>query len=121
MIFLDVAWGAAYRGGSARDGFGKDVEGDQAAVEYQPEGGTCFLLWPARLEDLSEDIGEDSKHDQRVEKYPSDAEHGAAVAEQDIALDELSKQVAMGMKRAYYLHLSFAGFRVCVAICGTTY
>ena len=89
--FLDVAWGAAYRGRSARDCFGEDIEGDQATVEHQPEGGAGFLLRPARLKYLPEDIGEDRQHDERVEKYPRDAEHGATVAQQDIALDELAK------------------------------
>lgn len=104
--FLDVARGAAHRGWGAGDCFGKDVEGDQATVEYQPERCTDFLLRPTSLEYLPEDIGENGQHDKWVEKHPGKAEHGTTVTQQDVTLDELSEQVAVGDKAGFCLHLN---------------
>ena len=93
---LDVTRGATHRGRGAGNGFSENIESDQAAVEHEPERGASFLLWPACLEYLPEDIGENGQHDEWVEKYPRDAEHGAPIAEQHVALDQLAEQVAVG-------------------------
>ena len=53
------------------------------------------MLRPARLEYLAEDKGKNKQHEQRAEKYPQHAKHGAPVTQQHIALDELAQQVAV--------------------------
>ncbi len=92
---LDVAGIAAHRSRRARDGFAEDVENDQSGIQHQPEGQPVWLIWPARLENVAEDEGEDGQHQQRAEEDPQHAEQRAAVAQQHVALDELAKQDAV--------------------------
>ena len=51
------------------------------------------MLRPARLKYLAEDKSKNNQHEQRAQKNPQHAKHGAPVAQQHIALDELPKQV----------------------------
>lgn len=88
--------GAAHGRGRTGDRLREHVKDDEPAVEHQPERRAALLLRPAGLEDVAEHKGENGQHDQRVEKHPQHAEHGAPVAEQHVALDELPQKIALG-------------------------
>ncbi len=92
---LHIARVAPHRRRGAAHGLAEDVERDQAAVEVEGEGDAAALGRPARLEDVAEDEDEDPQHDERVEKDPQQPEVGAAVAQQDVALDQLPQKVTV--------------------------
>lgn len=56
---LDEAGVASHRGRGSENSFSEDIEGDQPAIEQQPEGQGLALLGPACLEYLPEDKGKD--------------------------------------------------------------
>ena len=92
---LYIVWITTHGGWRPAYGLAEDIEGDQTAIQIERIGNVARINGPAGLKYLAENKGINTKHDQRIEKDPQQTEIGAAIAQQNIAFDELTKQISM--------------------------